>query len=103
MTGPVPPSAGANPFEPLPDVTLAAAPHELARHNGRVLPADTGSGQRWTVYVGDHLLVRDARPGSPAFDALQEAARQHGLTLQVDATDEAMHRFAQRQSIEHYP
>src|SRR5919197_1859499 len=98
-----------------PDITPSLSPDVLVRHNARVLdpvsavvePALTHVADpppvRSTVYIAHHLLVRNASPGSPAFDALRKAAARYGLEVEPDERDARVHEHAQAAEIEDYP
>src|SRR5579875_2205445 len=95
---------GSHPFDPRPDITTHAAdPRLLTRRGARILPADGAGAEKATVYVGAHLLVRNARAGQPAYDALVHAAAQHGMTVEVDPAHEALHAYAAAENIDGYP
>ncbi len=87
------PSAG-RPVRQGREPMLSPSPEVLLRYNARVLDPTTAWRRfpdeviRPTVYVGNRMLLRNVLPGSGPFAALQDAAAQHGLSIEPVAADQ---------------
>ena len=92
---------------------LLPSPDVLLRYNARVLDPTTAWRRfpdeviRPTVYVGNRLLLRNVVPGSGRFQALEDAAAAHGLSVVPVVADQrhadALASFGGRSAVNAYP